>query len=147
MTDTSAPMRVEPNLDPRVPPTATMAAAELRAAVEAAPSGYHEPAYDSSRGGIDQLSRIEDKTARIEEKYARSEALLLRVGEKVEAATSRMADVALQADLTALSQRVRGLPGMGALILTAIITAVLTAAAVYAILKYGVPGVPGVTPR
>lgn len=144
MTDTSSPMRVEPVLDPRVSPTATLAAAELRAAVETAPIPHSDTA---ARGAIDQLSRIEDKTARIEEKYARSEALLLRVGEKVEAATSRMGDVALQADLTALSQRVRRLPGVGALIVTAILTAVLTAAAVYALMKYGVPGAPGAPPR
>src|SRR6516225_3381299 len=33
----------------------------------------------SERGGLDQLSRVEEKLARVEEKFARSEALLLRL--------------------------------------------------------------------
>lgn len=81
----------------------------------------------------DQLARIEDKTARIEDKYARSEALLSRVEEKVEAAAARMNEAARQSDLASLrgelrgmSDRVRRMPGTGALVLTAIITSVLT---------------------
>lgn len=92
----------------------------------------------SSHGGTaggDQLARIEDKCSRIEDKYARSEALLSRVEEKVEGAAGRMNDAARQSDLSALrsevraiADRTRGLPGSGALVLTAIITAVLTVA-------------------
>jgi hypothetical protein len=88
----------------------------------------------------DQLARIEDKTARIEDKYARSEALLSRVEEKVENASSRMNEAARQADLASLRGEVRGmadrinrLPGTGALVLTALITAVLTVALMVAV--------------
>ena len=90
--------------------------------IPATPAGYS-----------DQLARIEDKAARIEDKYARSEALLSRVEEKVEGATTRMNESARQADLAALRSEVRGInervrkvPGAGALILTALITSVLT---------------------
>ena len=83
---------------------------------------------------LDQLSRIEDKTARIEEKYARTETGMLRVQDKVEAAMARMTDAALQSDLVVvrerveeLGRRVRGLPGLNSLWLTAIVTALLTA--------------------
>ena len=88
----------------------------------------------------DQLARIEDKTARIEDKYARSEALLSRVEEKVESASTRMNEAARQADLSSLRSEVRGLsdrvsrlPGTGALVLTALITAVLTVALMVAV--------------
>jgi len=81
----------------------------------------------------DQLARIEDKAARIEDKYARSEALLSRVEEKVEGASARMNEAARQSDLASLRGEVRGMgdkirrmPGTGALVLTAIITSVLT---------------------
>jgi hypothetical protein len=95
----------------------------------------------------EQLARIEDKTARIEEKYARSESFMQRVGDKVDAATGRMGEVALQSDLkavraelTSVARRVGGLPGASALVVTALVTAVLTAGMVVAALKYGVPG-------
>jgi hypothetical protein len=88
----------------------------------------------------DQLARIEDKAARIEDKYARSEALLSRVEDKVENASSRMNEAARQADLASLRSEVRGmadrinrLPGTGALVLTALITAVLTVALMVAV--------------
>ena len=155
MTSTIAPTRLEPTIDPgAVPPLSPNAAAELRAAVEAAPSpaaapSYGEPATSAARGAIDQLSRIEDKTARIEEKYARSEALLARVGEKVDTATGRMSDVALQADLTAvrqdvsaLGQRLRGVPGMTALVFTSLVTALLSSALTVTLLRF-VPGILG----
>ncbi|NEU12255.1 hypothetical protein G3T14_08925 [Methylobacterium sp. BTF04] len=89
----------------------------------------------SSVPGGDQLARIEDKCARIEDKYARSEALLSRVEEKMDGAAARMNEAARQSDLAALrsevravADRTRGLPGSGALVLTAVITAVLTVA-------------------
>lgn len=132
MTDTSSPIRVEPTVDPSAaPPAPTIA-----------DSGA--PADASAH----QLSRIEEKTARIEEKYARSEALLLRMGDKVDAATARMSEVARQTDLaalreevTALSQRVRGLPGVGTLFVLTVLAIVLTSAATVVALRYGIPGV------
>ena len=97
---------------------------------------------------LDQLSRIEDKAARIEEKYARTEALLLRVTDKLDAATSQMGEAARQADLEALRQevagfsgRIRNLPGFASLMVAALVTALLTAAIVVALQRYGLPGV------
>jgi hypothetical protein len=157
MTSTASPTRVEPTIDPESTVSVTSSpAAELRAAVEtptAAPApasaSPSPPAADldtPARGGIDQLSRIEDKTARIEEKYARSEAFLVRVADKVEGATSRMSEVAQQADLAAVRQevstlagRVRSLPGLTALVFTAIVTALLSSGLTVALLKY-LPG-------
>jgi DNA repair exonuclease SbcCD ATPase subunit len=115
------------------------------------------PAQSASQGGPlqgnlpqglqEQLSRIEDKTARIEDKYARSEALIARMEDKVEAASQRMNEAAKQADLAALrsevralSDRTRRLPGAGALLVMAIVTAVLTAAVLLAAQRFGIPG-------
>ena len=153
MTSTTAPTRLEPTINPgAAPPVSPNAAAELRAAVETAPTvatAPAEPTSSTARGAIDQLSRIEDKTARIEEKYARSEALLARVGEKVDTATGRMSEVALQADLAAvrqdvsvLSQRLRGVPGMTALVFTSLVTALLSSALTVALLRF-LPGIIG----
>jgi hypothetical protein len=136
--------RVEPNIGP-TPVASSMATDELRAAVEPASPSQGRGATGSG-AGHDQLARIEDKTARIEEKYARSEAILQRVGSTVEAATSRMNEVASQAELAALRDQVRRLPGKGALFAVAILTPLLTAAIVYALLRYGLPG-PGALPR
>jgi small-conductance mechanosensitive channel len=138
-----ASTRVEPNIGP-TPVSSTLATDELRAAVEPAAS-QSRPAAGSGSAN-DQLSRIEDKTARIEEKYARSEAILQRVGSTVETATSRMNEVASQAELAALRDQVRRLPGKGALFAVAILTPLLTAAIVYVLLRYGLPG-PGAMPR
>jgi hypothetical protein len=130
--------RVEPNIGP-TPVSSSMATDELRAAVEPASPGQGRAATGSG-AAHDQLSRIEDKTARIEEKYARSEAILQRVGSTVETATSRMNEVASQAELAALRDQVRRLPGKGALFAVAILTPLLTAAIVYFLLQYGIPG-------
>ena len=99
---------------------------------------------------LDQLSRIEDKAARIEEKYARTETGMLRVQDKVEAAMARMTEAALQSDLVVvrervdeLARRVRSLPGLNSLWLTAIVTALLTAVLVLVAQKY----LPGRLPR
>ena len=108
-----ASTRVEPHIGP-VPVASALATDELRAAVENAPAADSRPAPVAP--AHDQLSRIEDKAARIEEKYARSEAILQRVGTTVEAATSRMNEVASQAELAALRDQVRRLPGTGALL-------------------------------
>ena len=133
MADSALSSRVEPSIG--AAPVSAHAGEELRAAVE--PAGSALPSSDAagSRLAVDQLSRIEDKTARIEEKYARSEAILQRVGSTVEAATSRMNEVASQAELAALRDQVRRLPGTGALFMTAIVTALLTAGLVYALLR------------
>jgi hypothetical protein len=136
--------RLEPNMGP-TPVSSAVASDELRAAVEPTAGSQGRTAAGPG-AGHDQLSRIEDKTARIEEKYARSEAILQRVGSTVEAATSRMNEVASQADLAALRDQVRRLPGTGALIMTAMLTALLTAALVYAAMRFGMPG-PGAMPR
>jgi hypothetical protein len=137
--------RLEPTMEAGHDPS--RAAAELKAAVDPAPVATVAPPASSPASGVDQLSRIEEKTARIEEKYARSEALLHRVEAKVETATGRMHEVASQSELAALrgqigdiTRRVRALPGRTALVAVAIVTALLTAAIVLAVVKYA-PGI------
>jgi hypothetical protein len=137
MADTATSSRLEPSIGPA--PVAVMTGDELRATAEPATSVSTRP-EGGTYAAHDQLSRIEDKTARIEEKYARSEAILQRVGSTVEAATSRMNEVASQAELTALRDQVRRLPGTGALVMVAVVTSLLTAAIVYALIRYGMPG-------
>jgi hypothetical protein len=151
MADTPTSNRVEPTLgtSPSAP-----SVEELRAAVESVPAA--PPAATAAEPApmigerLDQLSRIEDKTARIEEKYARTETGMLRVQDKVEAAMARMTDAALQSDLVVvrerveeLGRRVRGLPGLNSLWLTAIVTAVLTAVLVLVAQKYLLGRLPG----
>ena len=128
--------RVEPNMGP-APVSPAMMSDEPRGTVE--PGGAN-PARGGAGSGSphDQLARIEDKTARIEEKYARSEAILQRVGNTVEAATSRMNEVASRADLAALRDQVRRLPGTGALLMVAIVTSLLTAGLVFVLLQSGI---------
>lgn len=94
----------------------------------------------SDRGGLDQLSRIEEKSARIEEKFARTEALLLRVETTFQDALSKFGGLARTADVNALETRVRSLPGIGAIFFVALISAVIGAACVLAAQKYGIPG-------
>jgi hypothetical protein len=157
MADSATTNRVEPTLGPA---SSGPSAEELRAAVEsvppaAAPSGgYVEAPPPAQHERTDQLSRIEDKAARIEEKYARTEAQMQRVQDKVEAATSRMANAAQQSDLVVvreradeLARRVRRLPGLNSLVFIAIVTALLTAALTVAAIKY-LPGIlPALPPR
>ena len=152
MADTPTSNRVEPTLgtSPYAP-----SVEELRAAVESVPTvpptAAEAPESAPMLGErLDQLSRIEDKTARIEEKYARTETGMLRVQDKVEAAMARMTDAALQSDLVVvrerveeLGRRVRGLPGLNSLWLTAIVTALLTAVFVLAAQKYLLGRLPG----
>ena len=153
MADTPSPSRVEPSLGASAAPSVE----ELRAAVETVPPAppapvptYAEepPRTDFTR--LDQLSRIEEKTARIEEKYARTETGMQRVQDKVEAAMSRMTNAAQQPDLVIvrervndLARRVRGLPGLNALVFTALVTALLAAAFVLAAQKYLLGHLPG----
>jgi hypothetical protein len=94
----------------------------------------------SERGGLDQLSRIEEKSARIEEKFARTEALLLRLETTFQDALSKFGGLARTADVNALETRVRSLPGIGAIFFVALISAVIGAACVLAAQKYGIPG-------
>ena len=152
MADTPTANRVEPTLgtSPYAP-----SVEELRAAVESVPPAAPVPAAAPESAPmvgerLDQLSRIEDKTARIEEKYARTETGMLRVQDKVEAAMARMTDAALQSDLVVvrerveeLGRRVRGLPGLNSLWLTAIVTALLTAVFVLMAQKYLLGRLPG----
>ncbi|HEY8566301.1 MAG TPA: hypothetical protein VIL65_12430 [Beijerinckiaceae bacterium] len=152
MSDAANPNRVEPSFVPPAGGTATARTSEqLRAAVEGAVAGPVATSVpDAPRaieGQLDQLSRIEEKAARLEEKQSRSEAQMLRLGDRVEAATSRMNEAARQADLAALrtevrelSGRVRRLPGFVTLVLWSILTALLSAAAVAAVMRYGIPG-------
>jgi polyhydroxyalkanoate synthesis regulator phasin len=152
MADTPTSNRVEPT--PGTSPYAP-SVEELRAAVESVPPAAPVPAAAPESAPmvgerLDQLSRIEDKTARIEEKYARTETGMLRVQDKVEAAMARMTDAALQSDLVVvrerveeLGRRVRGLPGLNSLWLTAIVTALLTAVFVLMAQKYLLGRLPG----
>ena len=101
------------------------------------------------RAGYEQLARIEDKTSRIEEKFARSEAAMQRVVDRFDAASGRMGEMALQSELAAVrgevayvARRVRGIPGVAALAVTAVATAVLTAIVMLLLLRY----VPGLVP-
>ena len=97
----------------------------------------------------EQLARIEDKTSRIEEKFARSEAAMQRVVDRFDAASGRMSEMALQSELAAVrgevayvARRVRGIPGVTALAVTAVATALLTAVVILLLLRY----VPGFAP-
>ena len=154
MADTTSPTRAEPNLG--AAPTAP-SVEELRAAVETVPPAppapvptYAEEAPRTDFARLDQLSRIEEKTARIEEKYARTETAMQRVQDKVEAAMGRMTNAALQSDLVIvrervdeLTRRVRRLPGLNSLWVTALVTAILTTALVLAAQKYLLGYLPG----
>jgi hypothetical protein len=145
MTDTAQPTRVEPTLASAPARSDTPAVAELRAAAEAAPADL-TPRLD--RAGLDQLSRIEEKTARIEEKYARTEALMGRLEMQVEQTTTRAGElarhadlVAVRAELEALARRTRRLPGFAAILFVALVSILLTVAGVVAATRYGIPGV------
>jgi hypothetical protein len=142
----TASARLEPTVaGPTVSPAT--AAAELKSAVESTPSPAVPVEAPGARPALDQLSRIEDKAARIEEKFARSEALVQRVGDVVEAATNRIQDAAshaevaaLRGEVNAMAAQVRRLPGKTALVSVAIVTALLTAAIVLAVIKFvGLP--------
>ena len=140
MSDSLSGARVEPAIEGAAAPVEP----PLMLRASPPPGSLHD------RPDLDQLMRIEDKTARIEEKYARTEALFQRVQDKVDAASARMTDVALQSDLIAIrnqvssmSDRVRRLPGLNSLVMTALVTAVLTAAVTLAALRF----IPGILPR
>ncbi len=97
--------------------------------------------------GLDQLSRIEDKTARIEEKFARYEAVLTRAeaslersAHKVDTAAGAMDFANLRDELSSLRARVDATPRAGTLFTTALVTAVLTVVLTILVLRFGVPG-------
>jgi hypothetical protein len=155
MSDTSTAARIEPVLDAGSPSPNTAPAPspfQPEIVVPDAPEQplrvepSRAPAPTPDRASFDQLARIEDKISRIEEKFARSESMMLRVGDKVELATARMGEVAMQADLTALkgevaaiARRVRGLPGVTALVAAAVVSALLSALCLVLIIRF-VPG-------
>jgi hypothetical protein len=94
----------------------------------------------SERGGLDQLSRIEEKSARIEEKFARTEALLMRVESTFQDAMTKFGGIARTSDVHALESRIRRLPGLGTISFVALIAALIGALAVLVLLKYGIAG-------
>lgn len=100
----------------------------------------------------EKVSRVEDKYARsegllgrIENKFARSEELLARLESKVEGTSARLGELARQSEVAALRSEVRGIgentgggPGIGTILLTAVFSAILTAALMVAIQRYRV---------
>jgi hypothetical protein len=94
----------------------------------------------SERGGLDQLSRIEEKSARIEEKFARTEALLVRVESTFQDAMGRFGGIARIADIHALEARVRRLPSASSIFIVALIAALIGALVVLIALRFGIPG-------
>jgi hypothetical protein len=94
----------------------------------------------AERGGLDQLSRIEEKSARIEEKFARSEALLLRVESTFQDAMTKFGGIARTTDINALEARMRRLPGAGTIFFVALLAALIGAVAVLVAQQHGIPG-------
>src|SRR5581483_11854046 len=91
------------------------------------------------RQSAEQLARIEEKAARIEDKFARSESLLLRVQATFEDAMAEFGNLARRTDIATIEQKVRRVPGVGAMFFFAILTAILAAALTIAAFKYGIP--------
>lgn len=101
------------------------------------------PASASSHATIDQLSRIEEKTARIEEKFARNEAVFARAQDSLERSAARVEAAARNVDaaelaheVAALRARVDQTPRFAALALTSLITAVVTTVMILATVKF-----------
>jgi hypothetical protein len=99
---------------------------------------------------LDQLSRVEDKTARIEEKFARSEERMMRLESALEKATIRLEgatqDMNLQGvrdDLARVRDQVSRKPGAATIFIVTLVAALLGAAASFALLRFGVPGLIG----
>ena len=159
MTDAPTPNRTEPIMDPGpvpeparpdVPPVPVATPSQAAVAAPAPLPGRAAPSERAAGGVADQLARLEDKTARIEEKLARFEAANQRVVDRFEMASARMSEVAQQSDLSAVrgevafvARRVRNMPGLSALVATALATIVLTAALTAIVFRY----MPGVLPR
>ncbi|MFC7396285.1 hypothetical protein ACFQU1_03625 [Chelatococcus sp. GCM10030263] len=117
------------------PPAAAAPAAQPRPAPTPAPAAA-PAAAPAQRPALDQLARIEEKAARIEEKFARSEALMLRLESKVETSTGMTGSLARQEDVVALADRVRRLPGYGALVGVAVAAAVGAAVITVVLLRF-----------
>lgn len=132
MTDSEAARRVEPVLEGQAAQVTPISSnpAPVATAREA------EPARAPRGDTMDQLGRIEEKAARIEEKFARTEALMQRV----ETASASLGDVARRSDVERLTDRVGKLPGFSALVATALITSVVTAALFVVIMRF-LPGI------
>ncbi len=104
---------------------------------------------------LDQLSRVEDKVARVEEKFARAEERMMRVESALEKATIRLEgatqDMNLQSvrqDIASMRDELRRKPGAATIFIIALVAALLGAAASFALLKFGIPGIlPGTLPR
>lgn len=121
---------------------APVAAAAVPAGASPAPAA---PAPHADR--LDQLSRVEDKTSRIEEKFARAEERMMRVESALEKATLRLEGVsqemnlqALKDDISAMRAQLRRKPGAAAIFIVSLISALVGAALLYVLLRYGIPG-------
>ena len=98
---------------------------------------------------LDQLSRVEDKVARVEEKFARAEERMMRVESALEKATIRLEgatqDMNLQSvrqDIASMRDELRRKPGAATIFIIALVAAMLGAATSFALLKFGIPGLP-----
>jgi hypothetical protein len=96
---------------------------------------------------LDQLSRIEEKTARIEEKFARYEAVLNRAEATLDRGAHRLEDTArgldfdgLSGALQKLNARIDATPRFGALMFSSLASAVLGAVLVIVAFKTGLIG-------
>jgi len=134
MSDTA---KREPSIEPPFEnDTPVYGSPSAMAAAQPAPAGVPL----SERGGLDQLSRVEEKVARVEEKFARSEALLLRLEATFQDTLTRFGGLARSADVKALEGRVRSLPGAGAIFVVALIAALIGALAMLIAIRFGIPG-------
>lgn len=132
MSDTA---KREPSIAPVEPDTPVYGSP---AAMGSQPASAGVPL--SERGGLDQLSRVEEKLARVEEKFARSEALLLRLEATFQDTLTRFGGLARSADVKTLEGRVRGLPGAGSIFVVALIAALIGALLMVMALRFGIPG-------
>ena len=155
--------KTEPKLDPEpaeagrepapaIASTPVVAQPSVSAPVVVPPAPA-APAPQADR--LDQLSRVEDKTSRIEEKFARAEERMMRVESALEKATLRLEGVsqemnlqALKDDIAAMRGQLRRKPGAATVFIVSLLSALIGAAILFALLRYGIPGVlPPVLPR
>ncbi|PXW60324.1 hypothetical protein C7450_104378 [Chelatococcus asaccharovorans] len=129
-----AETRAAPPPHPAPQPAPRPAPPQPQSQSHAAPAQQAVPA--TQRPGLDQLARIEEKAARIEEKFARSEALMLRLEAQIEKSTGITGSLARQDDIAVVHDRVRRLPGYGALIVVAALAAVGGAVLAVILLRY-----------
>lgn len=81
----------------------------------------------------EQLARLEEKTARIEEKLARSDAATARAIDRLEVSSHRVGEIAQQSEVLAvrsdtkfIARRIKTIPTLSFLILTAVVSSVAT---------------------